>query len=295
MFRYIVILLLSIEVLTCKAQTQISTQNLTNKVLVAAHRGDWRNEPENSLRGFLSAAKMGVDIVELDLKITKDKQLVVMHDNTINRTTDGKGKPEEYTLKEIKKFKLRNGLGRPSSFNHIPTFREVMMALKGKSVKVNLDKSYPYWNEAYQVLQQTGTLEQAIFKSEMPYDSLVQRYPKLIGKIVYMPVIFLDKPDAKRWISNYLKHMNVYAFELVFSSDTSATLRDSRFMRNSGFKIWINSLWSSLNGGHDDDLAVDLGNTKDSWGWLIRHGATIIQTDRPKELLQYLRQKKLHR
>lgn len=277
-----------------QAQAQQSKQNSSNKILVAAHRGDWRNEPENSLRGFLSATALGVDIVELDLKMTKDSQLVIMHDNTINRTTDGKGKPEEYTLAEIKKFKLKNGMGRPSAFNEIPTFKEVMNALKGKPVKVNLDKSYPYWNEAYQVLQQTGTLKQAIFKSEMPYDSLKQRYPNLIGKIVYMPVVMLDKPDAKAWIDKYLSSMKVYAFELVFAKDTSAILKDNSFIRKTGTKVWINSLWASLNGGHDDDTAVELGNTKDSWGWIINHNATIIQTDRPKQLLEFLRKKQLH-
>ncbi|HMG07260.1 MAG TPA: hypothetical protein VK609_02060 [Mucilaginibacter sp.] len=64
-------------------------------------------------------------------------------------------------------------------------------------------------------------------------------------------------------------------------------------MKNKGAKIWINSLWPSLNGGHADDVAVDELNTKDSWDWLIAHSATMIQTDRPKELLAYLRKKSL--
>ena len=58
-------------------------------VLVAAHRGDWRNYPENSLEGINSAIEMGVDIVELDLQCTKDSVLILMHDNTLDRTTTG--------------------------------------------------------------------------------------------------------------------------------------------------------------------------------------------------------------
>ena len=265
-----------------------------NKIMVTSHRGDWRNEPENSVRGFLSAAKMGVDVVELDLKMTKDSYVVVMHDATINRTTDGKGKPEDYTLAELKKFRLKNGLGRSSEYNSIPTLKEVMLALKGKAVKVNLDKSYPYYREAYAILVETGTLKQAIFKSEMPYDSLKNKYPELINKIIYMAVVDLDKPNAKKVITDYLTHMKPYAFEINFTKDTSAILQENNFIRKTGAKIWINSLWASLNGGHDDDLAVELDNKKDSWDWIIAHGATIIQTDRPQKILEYLRKRKLH-
>jgi glycerophosphoryl diester phosphodiesterase len=175
-----------------------------NKVMVTAHRGDWRNAPENSLRGFVYAADMGVDVVELDLKKTKDGAIVIMHDETINRTTNGKGKPADYTLQELQAFRLKNGLGRASSNDPIPTLNEVMLALKGRNVMVNLDKSYPYYNEAYAILNQTGTLKQAIFKSEMPYDSLKQKYAALLPKIIYMPVVNLDKPSAKRIIQDYL-------------------------------------------------------------------------------------------
>lgn len=55
-------------------------------VLVVSHRGDWRNAPENSLQAFQNCIDMGVDMVELDLKKTKDGELILMHDNTLNRT-----------------------------------------------------------------------------------------------------------------------------------------------------------------------------------------------------------------
>ncbi len=53
-----------------------------NRILVTAHRGDWRDEPENSLRAFVAAADLGVDIVELDLNKSKDGEIVIMHDGT---------------------------------------------------------------------------------------------------------------------------------------------------------------------------------------------------------------------
>lgn len=73
-------------------------------VLVVSHRGDWRNAPENSLQAFQNCIDMGVDMVELDLKKTKDGELILMHDGTLDRTTNGTGKPEDYTLAELKNF-----------------------------------------------------------------------------------------------------------------------------------------------------------------------------------------------
>jgi glycerophosphoryl diester phosphodiesterase len=283
-------ILLSVAILLAFAFHPAKAQN---KILVTAHRGDWRNAPENSVRAFQYAAAMGVDIVELDLKKTKDGAIVIMHDDNIDRTTDGRGFVKDYTLAELKKFGLRNGLGRVTN-NRIPTLQEVMLALKNTRVQVNLDKSYPYYNEAYQILMETKTLNQAIFKSDMPYDSLRARYAPLLKLIRYMPVIYLDKPDARQIIKDYLKNMHPYAFELIFTKDTSAILTGNKFITKTGAKIWINSLWASLNGGHDDDLAVEDGDKKNSWDWIMNHGATIIQTDRPQLLLQYLREKHLH-
>ena len=63
----------------------------SKNVLVCSRRGDWRGFPENSLPGFESAIRMGVDIIELDTQMTKDSVLVICHDKSIDRTTNGKG------------------------------------------------------------------------------------------------------------------------------------------------------------------------------------------------------------
>ena len=80
-----------------------------SSVIVASHRGDWRNFPENSLEAIDNAIKMGVDIVEIALQRTKDGVLILMHDPKIDLTTTGKGTISEVTYYSIAKTHLKNG------------------------------------------------------------------------------------------------------------------------------------------------------------------------------------------
>lgn len=271
----------------------ISKKANSTYVLVAAHRGDWRNYPENSVAAIKSAIDMGVDIVEIDIQRTKDGHLVLMHDETINRTTNGKGKVSDYTLDSLRTFHLRNGLGRVTG-HIIPTMEEAMLTVKGKAM-VNLDKCYEYLTEAYAILEKTGTVNHAIFKG---YNKTAENVQSdcgvLLSKITYMGMVKLESANAANTISVFQQTVKPVAFELNFSSDTCSVLNDLNKIKQQGSRVWINSLWASLNGGHDDDKAVDENNTKDSWQWIIDKGANIIQTDRPRELLVYLRKRKLH-
>ncbi len=71
---------------------------------VVAHRGDSINFPENTLEAFISAVKMGIDVVETDVHITKDRKIVIWHDPTLERNTDGKGTIESHTYEELLKY-----------------------------------------------------------------------------------------------------------------------------------------------------------------------------------------------
>ncbi len=103
---------------------------LYGQPLVIAHRGSSGNAPENTLVSFRKAIEMGADFIELDIHLSKDGELIVMHDETVNRTTNGKGKIRELTLAEIK------GLDAGSWFNEefkgvvVPTLGEVLELTK---------------------------------------------------------------------------------------------------------------------------------------------------------------------
>lgn len=261
-------------------------------VLVVSHRADWRNAPENSLQAIKNCIEMGVDMVEIDLKKTKDGHLILMHDKKIDRTTTGKGFPQDYTLEELKKFRLKNGAGHKTA-HPIPTLEEVMTVCKGK-ILVNIDKGYDYFQEAYQILEKTGTINQCIIKSDFPYEKVADEHGDVLEKMTFMPVVNLDKPGAETIINGYVNNLKPSVFELVFSKDSEETLRLIKKVRDSGAKVFVNAMWPELCGGHDDDKAVEEKKFEQSWGWLLQQDIGLIQTDRPKELLEYLKKKSLH-
>ena len=260
----------------------------SQKVTVIAHRGDWRNAPENSLQAFKNCIAMGVDMIEIDLKKTKDGHLVLMHDETIDRTTNGKGRPSDYTLAELRQFRLKNGLGRVTP-HPIPTLEEVLQLTSGK-ILINIDKGYDYFQEVYALLQATGTTDQVVIKSGHPYEKVKAENGDVLDKVIYMPIVNLEQPDAAQRIQAF-EAIHPVAIECVFQEVTSDVLSLMKQIQQNGTKIWLNSLWPSLNAGHDDDRAVEEEDPDGSWGWLLEQGATLIQTDRPAELIHYLDQK----
>ena len=105
-----------------------------------------------------------------------------------------------------------------------------------------------------------------------------------------MPIINLDQPGAEeKW--NAYKEMHPVAVECCFAEYTPQVERLLQDIRHSGVRIWINSLWASLCAGHDDDVAVEENKPDETWGWILERGATLIQTDRPAALIDYLKSK----
>lgn len=101
-----------------------------------AHRGASGNYPENTLLAFQKALEIGVDEIELDLYFTKDEHLIVMHDSTVDRTTDGTGRIADLTLAEIKALDAGSWFGERFRGERVPTWEEALDLVQGK---VNLN------------------------------------------------------------------------------------------------------------------------------------------------------------
>jgi len=105
------------------------TQSNEN-IFVAAHRGWSEKYPENTMEAFRAAAEIGVDQIETDIRITKDGELVLIHDATVDRTTDGTGRVNEKTLAEIRALDAGSWKGEAFKGCRIPTLLEFMEYLK---------------------------------------------------------------------------------------------------------------------------------------------------------------------
>lgn len=263
----------------------------SSSVIVVAHRGDWRNFPENSLEAIDNAIKMGVDIVELDVKRTKDGELILMHDRTLDRTTTGKGLVSENTLSDIRKLNLRNGCNI-RTIHKVPTLEEALLHAKGK-IMINLDQADLYFDQIYELMKKTGTTKQIIMKGRKPVAEVKKQFGSYLEDVIYMPIVDLDVAGAEKQIEAFIKDMSPVAFELLFVKDTNLIPKKLATTLNGRSLIWYNTLWDTMAGGHDDDMSLQ--NPDSGYGYLIDIlGCRIIQTDRPAYLLDYLRKRKLH-
>lgn len=107
------------------------------------------------------------------------------------------------------------------------------------------------------------------------------------GETIIGANVLIKGSANEKLVNEYLK-ISPIAIECCFQSFSPQVNYLLQKIRNTHTKIWINSLWPSLNAGHDDDLAVESNKPNEAWGWIISQGATLIQTDRPKNLLEYL-------
>lgn len=265
----------------------------SKNVLVISHRGDWRNYPENSIPAIESVIRMGVDIMELDLKMSKDSVLVLSHDKTIDRCTNGKGLVSDYTLAELKQFRLKRAHNVVTDSLRMPTLEEALLACKDRIV-VNVDQGFEFYDQVLEVTERLGVTDQILIKGKKPLAFCRDKFAAYEHNMMYMPIIDIQKSRGKTLFAEYMDAGEVpLAYEVCWQSMTPEVEDCFKKVVESGSKLWVNSLWSTLNGGLDDDTALAVGAEK-IYGKLVGYGATMIQTDRPEFLISYLRSKGLH-
>jgi len=138
------------------------------------HRGARAYEPENTLRSFRRALELGVNAIEFDVRRTKDGELVVIHDNKVDRTTDGKGLVNELTLKEIKELNTEKG-------EKIPTLEEALDFLDRK-VKLLIElKETGFEDKVLEVIKSKGLEDNVIIISF--HEEALKRIRELSDKI----------------------------------------------------------------------------------------------------------------
>ncbi len=268
----------------------------SKKVLVAAHRGDWRNYPENSIPAIESVIRMGVDIVEIDVALTADSVLVLSHDGTVNRCTNGRGPISSYTLDSLRLLKLRRGHGVTTDSLRIPTLEEALEVCKDR-ILVNVDHGWNYFPQVLEVAKKVGCVDQIIFKSGGTKQATAEAMRQCAESgIVYMPIVNIAKDGTSEAIDTYLDGGEMpVMFEVCFSKDSPEAESKIKAIQAAGSKVWVNSIWGSLCGYNDDDRAFQSPEEADAaYGRLLSLGFKAFQTDRPEYIIEYLRKNGLH-
>ena len=254
-------------------------------VMIFAHRGDWRNAPENSIQAYQSCIDAGFDGIEIDVQMTKDSAIVMMHDQTIDRTTTGKGKVSDYTLAELKELYLKSPIGVVTR-QRIPTFDEVLEIAKGK-ILIQVDKWQPVKEKVVEIARRHNCLNQIVLRGTMNSRQVKENYGHLLEGLIYIPVLVCKGEGDDEKLNDFMNNIKTPVISLSFKRDDFPVIDRAKEIKDRGYRIWYNSLWATFNGGHDDELAMD--DPENSYGWLLKKGANIIFSDHPFLLDAYLK------
>ena len=161
---------------------------------VVAHRGYSGRYPENTASAFEAAIRTGADMIELDVCLTKDRIPVVIHDQTLERTTEGHGLVSEFALSEIKKLDAGSWFSPEFKGESIPTLEEVLLQIRGK-ISINIE------------------IKPECFESSGPADAIEKQICILVEKFGINESVLISSfehsifPKIKLW---YSKDKNSY-------------------------------------------------------------------------------------
>ncbi len=235
-------------------------------VLVLAHRGASLRAPENTVLALKLAERLGADAVEVDVRPTRDGVLVLMHDSTVDRTTDGVGRLSELDLADLRTLRAASPCERVAP-QPIPTFVEALRAL-GPSTLVNVDAKTDRIDLIYADLKAASMLDRAWVQTTGParLEQLCAAYPGL-----------MLQPNAKT--SDDVAALAALAPRTVEFPAKLTSGEPMAACRSFGCKPSQNAL------GPADAAASALhaegGDSSLPYLRIAERGALIIQTDRP--------------
>ncbi len=225
---------------------------------VIAHRGEHLSRPENTIPAVEEAIRLGCDFVEIDVRTTRDGALVLMHNATVDATTNGKGAVAEMSLSEIRA--LDAGVRWPKfGGTRVPVFDELLEAARGK-IGLYVDSK----------AVSARDLSAALRRHKMVEASVIYASPRLLAELLAIEPAIRPMPEAvsveqvKKLAAEL--HPKVFAFDRRDFQDPVIAAAKS-----AGAGVFVDRL------GPDDN--------EDSWRDALRRGATGIQTDHPERLI----------
>lgn len=243
-----------------------------NRVLIAAHRGAHNKHPENSLSSIIDAIDMQADVVEIDVRLSADGVPVLMHDASLDRTTDHEGPVSGKSWAELQKVKLRHGGSLTEET--VPSLA-MALALAQDRIILNLDMKVDEVEPILEVVQNHEAQRFVMyFNSDLAVLSQVR---EIDPSAVIMPLA--QSADEAKFLADR------FDLELVHLRDEYDSRQLAKRLDQAGTAGWINAL------GRIDGL-LQQGSTSAA-DKLISNGADVIQTDQPGMLLELLTQRNL--
>jgi len=200
-----------------------------------AHRGASGYFPENTMLAFQEGVKMGATGLETDVQMTKDGVLILIHDETLNRTTNGKGFVKDYTYQEIAELDAGSWYKRSFRGEKIPTLRELLEFVKDKNIMLNLELKntlIPYHGMEELVLQliKEYKVEKKIIISSFNHYSIV-KVKKLNNKIktaiLYTEGLFHPERYAK-----YVGANAIHPYYLAINEEIVKEVKKEKILIN---------------------------------------------------------------
>ena len=259
-------------------------------VFVAAHRGGWENDwenraPENSLANIDKAVKMGFDVFETDLAQTADGYIVVMHDLTVDRTTNGVGAVTELTLAELKALRLRYTNGELSE-ETVPTFEEFLQrAQKRILFKVDYRAPLETLPETVRLVERYGMLDQVFFRFDAADKETVQTLVGFVEEgMPYTPTLLLFRTRTPQEVRSLLETFELDIIEVFFPENklTDEGRSAVRVAEEAGLLVETHEWGSRWWTGHN------------AWRKLLGTGARMVHTRNPEAFTRYLERRGLH-
>ncbi|WBL24907.1 glycerophosphodiester phosphodiesterase family protein [Zunongwangia sp. HGR-M22] len=272
----------------CGAQSnssfQYTNENLFDPsptvILVAAHRGMHTNFPENSLQSIEDAIVHNIDIVEVDVRLTKDGIPILIHDRKVDRTTTGSGKVKNLTYQEICELSLLDKDGTPTEFK-VPSLAEALNFGKNQIVfDIDLKVKSRHIKKVAQVIEDCKAVNSVFF-----YES---RYAVMRKIVKYLPsAMRMTKVNPNR---RAIKRAMVSVNPDIIHLGNSESQRESLFIEKMQ-KKYRKPVFANALGKLDESLEV----SPDTLNYFINKKINIIQTDKPDVVLEYLKTNGKHR
>lgn len=255
-------------------------------IICIAHRGDWHSFPENSAEAINAAAEY--DAVSVDVRLTADRKPVLMADEKVDRmSVDGEGKSvsgkvSSFTLAQLKELYLREsngGTDKKKTTCRIPELKEIYETAAGRTA-VMLNVQENDLKTVYDYVKALGKLDETVFRINAKPQKIIELTKDLDGVNVtgnYQGnIIFLATSAVKKYFA-----ANIYTIELG-STNGNGVLYDNFLMKR--FVGSKRAMVSMVNGRCGKRADNETG-----WDDLISRGYSVIETDFPAELTEYIR------